>query len=151
MGWTNKPSDFTKVIETDLTDRQRKIVIDALQGVVLQSPVDTGAFRASHRVSINQTDQSFNEAEKDKGGGSTISKGTSALSRLVPFSIVYIQTNAPYATAIEFGQYPNPVKKGSYDKKAKKYVIKSVGGFSQQAPQGVYSTTFNYIAQKYGG
>ncbi len=89
--------------------------------------------------------------EKDKGGGSTISKGTSALSRLVPFSIVYIQTNAPYATAIEFGQYPNPVKKGSYDKKAKKYVIKSVGGFSQQAPQGVYSTTFNYIAQKYGG
>ncbi len=112
---------------------------------------DTGAFRASHRVSINQTDQSFNEAEKDKGGGSTISKGTSALSRLVPYSTVYIQTNAPYATAIEFGQYPNPVKKGSYDKKAKKYVIKSVGGFSQQAPQGVYSTTFNYIAQKYGG
>ncbi len=91
------------------------------------------------------------EAEKDKGGGSTISKGTSALSRLVPYSVVYIQTNAPYATAIEFGQYPNPVKKGSYDKKAKKYVIKSVGGFSQQAPHGVYSTTFNYIAQKYGG
>ncbi|MFV5627319.1 hypothetical protein VXR12_11415 [Acinetobacter baumannii] len=151
MGWTNKPIAFTKTIEADLTKKQKDIVIDALQGVVLQSPVDTGAFRASHRVSINQTDQSFNEAEKDKGGGSTISKGTSVLSRLVPYSTVYIQTNAPYATAIEFGQYPNPVKKGSYDKKAKKYVIKSVGGFSQQAPQGVYSTTFNYIAQKYGG
>ena len=80
-------------------------MIDALQGVVLQSPVDTGAFRASHRVSINQTDQSFNEAEKDKGGGSTISKGTSALSRLVPYSTVYIQTNAPYATKIEYGDF----------------------------------------------
>lgn len=97
--------------------------------MVLQSPVDTGAFRASHRVSINQTDQSFNEAEKDKGGGSTISKGTSALSRLVPFSIVYIQTNAPYATAIEFGQYPNPVKKAPTTKRLKDTLLKVSMGF----------------------
>lgn len=151
MGWTNKPSDFTKVIETDLTDRQRKIVIDALGGVVMQSPVDEGSFRGSHRVSINQPDMGFNESEKDKNGTPTINKGEAVISRLVPYSTVYIQTNAPYAAAIEFGQYPNPVKKGSYDKKAKKYVIKSVNGFSQQAPLGVYSTTFNYIAQKYGG
>ena len=136
---------------SDLTDRQKAIVIDTLQGVVLQSPVDTGAFRASHRVSINQTDQSYNEAEKDKGGASTISKGTSVLSRLVPYSTVYIQTNSPYGTKIEYGQYPSPVKKGSYDKQAKKYVIKSANGFSQQAPQGVYGLTFNYIVQKYGG
>lgn len=140
MGWTNKPSDFTKVIETDLTDRQRKIVIDALGGVVLQSPVDTGAFRASHRVSINQIDQSFNETEKDKGGGSTISKGTSVLSRLVPYSTVYIQTNAPYAKKIEFGGFTTSPE-----------TEKTSGGFSRQAPQGVYGLTFNYIAQKYGG
>lgn len=151
MSWKNKPSAFTKTIEADLTKKQKDIVIDALQGVVLQSPVDTGAYRASHRVSINQADQSFNKADRDKSGSSTISKGTSALSRLVPYSVVYIQTNAPYAAAIEFGQYPNPVKQGSYDKKAKKYMIKSAGGFSQQAPQGVYGLTFNYIVQKYGG
>lgn len=140
MGWTNKPSDFTKVIETDLTDRQRNIVIDALGGVVLASPVDTGAYRASHRVSINQTDQSFNEAEKDKGGGSTISKGTSVLSRLVPYSTVYIQTNAPYAKKIEFGGFTSIPE-----------TEKTSGGYSKQAPQGVYGLTFSYIAQKYGG
>lgn len=151
MGWTKKPSSFIQTVEADLTKRQKDIVIDALGGVVLQSPVDTGAFRASHRVSINQPDQFYNEAEKDKGGASTISKGTSALSRLVPYSTVYIQTNSPYGPKIEFGQYPSPVKKGSYDKQAKRYVIKSINGFSQQAPQGVYGLTFNYIAQKYGG
>lgn len=140
MGWTNKPSAFTKTIEADLTKKQKDIVIDALQGVVLQSPVDTGAFRASHRVSINQTDQSFNEAEKDKGGGSTISKGTSALSRLVPYSVVYIQTNAPYANKIEFGGFTT-----------KPETEKTKGGFSRNAPKGVYGITFNYIAQKYGG
>ena len=41
-------------------------MIDALGGVVMQSPVDEGSFRASHRVSINQQDMTFNESEKDK-------------------------------------------------------------------------------------
>lgn len=140
MGWTNKPSAFTKVIETDLTEKQHKIVLDTLQGVILQSPVDTGAFRASHRVSINQPDMSFNEAEKDKGGSTSISKGRSLLSRLVPFSTVYIQTNAPYAAKIEFGGFTTKAE-----------TEKTTGGYSKQAPQGVYGLTFNYIVQKYGG
>lgn len=140
MSWTNKPSAFTKTIEADLTKKQKDIVIDALQGVVLQSPVDTGAYRASHRVSINQADQSFNKADRDKSGSSTISKGTSVLSRLVPYSTVYIQTNAPYANKIEFGGFTTKAE-----------TEKTTGGYSKQAPQGVYSTTFNYIAQKYGG
>ncbi len=140
MGWTNKPSDFTKVIETDLTDRQRKIVIDALGGVVMSSPVDEGSFRASHRVSINQPDMGFNESEKDKNGTPTINKGEAVISRLVPYSTVYIQTNAPYAKKIEFGGFTTIPE-----------TEKTKGGFSRNAPQGVYGITFNYITQKYGG
>ena len=109
-------------------------MIDALGGVVMQSPVDEGSFRASHRVSINQQDMTFNESEKDKNGTSTINKGEAVISRLVPYSTVYIQTNAPYATAIEFGQYPNPVKK-AHTTKGQKYVIKSVGGFRSKLPK----------------
>jgi len=140
MGWSSKPSAFIKTVEADLTKRQKDIVIDALGGVVLQSPVDTGAFRASHRVSINQIDQSYNETEKDKGGGSTISNGTRVLSRLVPYSTVYIQTNAPYAKKIEFGGFTTKAE-----------TEKTKCGFSRGAPQGVYGLTFNYIVQKYGG
>ncbi len=140
MGWTSKPSAFTKTIEADLTKRQKDIVIDALGGVVMHSPVDEGSFRASHRVSINQQDMTFNESEKDKNGTSTINKGEAVISRLVPYSTVYIQTNAPYATKIEYGNFTD-----------KPETPKTTGGYSRQAPQGVYSTTFNYIAQKYGG
>lgn len=140
MGWTNKPSSFTKVIETDLSEKQKAIVLDALQGVILQSPVDSGAFRGSHRVSINQPDMSFSESDYDKGGSTTIAKGRSLLARLVPFSTVYIQTNAPYAAKIEFGGFTS-----------KPETEKTAGGYSKQAPQGVYGLTFNYIVQKYGG
>lgn len=140
MGWTNKPSAFTKVIEADTVELQRKISIDAFGGVVLQSPVDTGAFRASHRISINGPDYTFGGSEIDKGGSATIAKGKGVLSRLKPFSTVYVQTNAPYAAKIEFGGFTTKAE-----------TEKTTGGYSKQAPQGVYSTTFNYIAQKYGG
>ena len=140
MSWKNNPTKFIDEIENTLTKKQKDIVQDALQGVILQSPVDSGAFRASHRVSINKTDTSFNQSEVDKSGSTTIAKGQSILSRLVPYSTVYIQTNAPYANKIEFGGFTT-----------KPETDKTVGGFSRQAPQGVYALTFNYIVQKYGG
>ena len=43
MSWTNKPSSFIQTVKADLTKKQKDIVIDALQGVVLSSAVDTGA------------------------------------------------------------------------------------------------------------
>lgn len=106
----------------------------------MQSPVDTGAFRASHRISINSPDYTFAGSEADKGGSTTITKGEGVLSRLKPFSTVYIQTNAPYAAKIEFGGFTSRAE-----------TDKTSGGYSRQAPQGVYGLTFNYIVQKYGG
>lgn len=126
MSWKNKPTDFIKVIESDLVKQQKEIVADVIQGVVLQSPVDTGAFRANHQVSVGSVDQSANESEKDKSGTGTIAKGLQNLVALRPFQTVYISNSLPYALRLE-------------------------NGWSNQAPVGVYKTTFNYIVQKYGG
>lgn len=126
MSWKNKPTDFIKVIEQDLTQTQKKIVADVIQGVVMSSPVDTGAFRGNHRVSVGSVDQSANESEKDKSGAGTIAKGLQNLVTLRPFQTVYISNSLPYALRLE-------------------------NGWSNQAPVGVYKTTFNYIVQKYGG
>ena len=41
-------------------------------------------------------------------------------------NLVYIQNNKPYAERLE-------------------------NGWSDQAPQGIYGLTFNFISQKYGG
>lgn len=126
MGWKNKPTEFIRVIEKELTQTQKKIVADTLQGVVLVSPVDTGAFRGNHRVSIGSVDATANPSEKDSSGAGTISKGLQNLIALKPFQTVFISNSLPYAYRLE-------------------------NGWSEQAPQGIYRTTFTYITQKYGG
>ncbi|MBJ9984438.1 hypothetical protein IAE19_03160 [Acinetobacter sp. S40] len=126
MSWENKPTEFIKVIEKDLTQTQKKIVGDTLQGVVMASPVDTGAFRGNHRVSIGSIDSSAITSEKDKGGSGTISKGLQTLIALKPYQTVFISNSLPYGLRLE-------------------------NGWSGQAPQGIYGTTFTYIIQKYGG
>ncbi|SPL69150.1 hypothetical protein [Acinetobacter stercoris] len=148
MGWSNNPKDFIKQIENDLCDYQKKIVADALQGVIEASPVDSGAFKGNHRVSINSIDTGFNENIQDKTGSETLAKGLNILAQLVPFSVVYIQNNAPYGKVLEYGGYPDPVKNGSWVK-GKGFVIKSVKGFSKQAPLGIYGVTFTLIKEKY--
>ena len=126
MGWKNKPTDFIKAIEQDLTQTQKKIVGEVLQGVVMSSPVDTGAFRGNHRVSIGSVDATASSSEKDSSGAGTISKGLQNLIALKPFQTVFISNSLPYAYRLE-------------------------NGWSDQAPQGIYRTTFTYITQKYGG
>lgn len=138
MGWTLNPSEFSKMVESDLTERQRKIAIDALTGVIYQSPVDTGAFRGSHILSIGQPDMRYNKESTDKSGQSTISKGIAKLNGLVPFTTIYIQTNAPQSMKIEYGTFTE-----------KPETPKTIGGYSKQAPTGLYGLTFQLVKEKY--
>ncbi|MFW1821590.1 hypothetical protein [Acinetobacter calcoaceticus] len=140
MGWTNKPSDFTKVIETDLTDRQRKIVIDALGGVVMSSAVDTGAVRANNRIGIGSIDGKADKNDVDEGGQRTLNSELSKLVRLKPFQTVYISNSLPYAYVLNYGLYP---------KNPKVETGKTENGYSRQDPTGFYETTFTYISEKY--
>lgn len=148
MGWSINPTNFVAKIETDLCNHQKKIAMDALRGVIEASPVDSGAFKGNHRLTINNEDHGFDPNTKDATGSQALAKGLSVLAGLVPFSKVYIQNNTPYGTALENGGYPNPVKKGSWVKGVG-YVKKSAGGFSKQAPLGIYGVTFTLIKEKY--
>ena len=57
MAWNGlRPSQFTLQVLRDGSELQRKITAAMLQGVILRSPVDTGAFRGNHRVSIGSVD-----------------------------------------------------------------------------------------------
>ena len=52
-----------------------------------------------------------------------------------------LTNNLPYSEVIEFGEYPNPVKKGTKISKTgvkhAVFEVRSKGGFSKLAPQGV--------------
>lgn len=124
-GWSGtRPTAFVKVVETDLKDTRNKIAVEALQMVVTGSPVDTGAFRGSHIVSVDADDKSVPN-RLDKAGQETINAGMAVIATAdKPFQAVTIQTNLPYGEKLE-------------------------DGHSKQAPRGVYRPSFAAIRAKY--
>lgn len=122
MGWKGKkPTDFSFEVTKTAEEKVKKITMDAVQSLVVSSPVDTGAYRASHIVSIGSGDFGVREPETNPIQDAAIQALKIKLGNLV-----YIQNNKAYAPRLE-------------------------NGWSDQAPQGIYSTTYTYITQKYGG
>lgn len=122
MGWNKKPSSFGIQVLAQADEQVRKIAGDMLTGVVTSSPVDTGQFRSNHRVSLNIPDDTTQEQVENPA--STTSKGLNILKSAKIGGLVYIQNSLPYAERLE-------------------------SGYSQQAPSGVYSTTFAAVSEKY--
>ena len=62
---------------------------------------------------------------------------------------IFFTNNLPYIETLEYGGYPNPVKKGTWVKKSKSYEVRSTGGFSKQvAPDGWVRKTLKAMAKK---
>jgi len=141
--WSIKPTDFIDVITEDAEQHCKNIISDALQQVTVRSPVDKGSYRFSHIVSINIEDYSTKQ-----GNGDPVQAAAGTIASFKLGDTAYIQNNTPYGDAIEYGGYPDPVQKGTWVK-GKGYIKKSAGGFSRQAPNGVYTMAFQYIASKY--
>lgn len=122
MGWKGKkPTSFSLDVSKAAEDQVKKITMDTVQSLVVSSPVDTGAYRASHIVSIGSGEYGVRGPETNAVQDAAIQAVKFKLGNLV-----YIQNNQPYAERLD-------------------------NGWSDQAPQGIYSTTFTYITQKYGG
>lgn len=49
----------------------------------------------------------------------------------------FLVSAVPYMQVLEFGGYPDPVKLGTFNKRTGRFEIRSVGGFSKQAPAGM--------------
>lgn len=122
MGWKGKkPTDFSFELTKTAEEKVKKITMDVVQSLVVSSPVDTGAYRASHIVSIGSADYGVRGPETNAVQDAAIQAVKFKLG-----SLIYIQNSQPYAERLE-------------------------NGWSDQAPQGIYKTTFTYISQKYGG
>ncbi|RZG63958.1 hypothetical protein EXE25_18010 [Acinetobacter bouvetii] len=129
MGWKNKPTSFAAQIQADGDQHLRKISAEMLRGVITGSPVMDGTFRSNHRVTV---DTITNETVEGTGNTSpkgnldqvVFNDGAKEILKAHLGSCVYIQNNLPYAVALE-------------------------NGHSEQAKNGVYALTFQYICEKY--
>ena len=136
-GWSKPLGGFAREVEQEQNKRLRATALQALSGVIERSPVDSGAFRGSHRVSVGSPDNGYSLEDTDKTGSATLAKGSAAISSVRrPFEVIYVQSNLPYAEAIEFGQFVyKPGGKTTPD------------GYSLQAPSGTYAVTFNSLKE----
>ena len=122
MTWKNKPSNFTLNLLSEADDLTKKITGEMLQQVVTRSPVDTGAYRSNHRVSIGNVDTSY---DVNDTGNDSLSKGIRTIQAGGGLGkVVHISNSLPYAAKIEFGH-------------------------SMQAPNGVYALSFQSVANRY--
>lgn len=103
----------------------RKLVFDALDGMFRRSPVDTGRFRASFRVSLDKADLSVAEvsdvSSPKRFGSGPDGDALNQFNALKPEvkrdRTIVISNNLPYAQRLE-------------------------DGYSTQAPAGVVEITF---------
>lgn len=121
MGWDISPTAFIKVSEDMLAERQQTIAADTLQLLITASPVQDGAYKSNHRVTINGDDYGFDPADFTQQAQA---KGDAVIKTIKPFSTTTIQNNAPYGMRLE-------------------------NGWSDQAPDGVYRPAFTLITEKY--
>ena len=125
MAWKNKPTNFALEIEKVGDEHLRKVSAEMLQQVIVRSPVDTGAFRGNHRISVNSPDNTYDLSTADKGGRATQQEGNQKILRAKLGDLVYVQNNLPYAVALENGHS------------------------REQAPNGVYALSCQSVASKY--
>jgi hypothetical protein len=123
--------------------------IRKILGVVLRTPVDTGRARASWNLSVGTPDGSYPAA-----GGTyeplSYEAAAIALRDLQPFDVVWIASGLPYIKTLEYGLYPSPPRVGTWVK-GRGFEIRSAGGYSKQAPQGMVRVTVDEVRAILGG
>lgn len=112
-------------VKTDSEQHLKKISAEMLQGVIVRSPVDQGAFRGNHKVSVNNPDTTSDKNLKDTQGNKTLLSESEKLKQLKLGDKVYIQNNLAYAVRLENGHS------------------------EKQAPLGIYGLTFLSVSSKY--
>lgn len=105
---------------------QQKIGLQALRGVVLKTPVDTGRARANWQTTIGTpaSGELDRQDKSDTNSNIAIAQGSQVVEAAQPFSVIWLTNNLPYIERLE-------------------------NGYSQQAPNGMVSTTVTEISSQF--
>ena len=128
-----------------MNDDVRGVYLAGLFNVIEGTPVDSGRARNNWFLSVSAPSQKTTKSK---------SKGLAAIRQLrtMPKSVlnkkIYFTNNLPYIGLLEYGGYPKNVKKGTFNKKLKKYEIRSISGYSKQMPRGWVRVALRLMANK---
>lgn len=127
--------NFAKITEDKIEQIFRLSAIQLFKSVILKTPVDTGRARSNWQTEIGK----FSKGEIDhiKNNEALIADMINKVNEGTIAQGYFLANNLPYIQKLEYGGYPLAPKQGSWDKKKKDFVIKTEGGFSKQAPEGM--------------
>lgn len=137
-GWSIPLEELADKLNLDLETVARKSTLDVFRAVGLGAPVDSGRFRANMNVSFGVPDPTVTNS-------TNVGRLTQELNKVLSLpigGIMYITNALPYAAVVEYGGYPNPPKHPTG---------KTAGGYSIQAPHGMFrmaAVRYNEYVQK---
>lgn len=107
---------FELTIDRVAEQCHRAVALDAAARIIQRSPVHPfgpgGSFKGRWALAVNAKPATHAEAP-DKSGRATLEKAKAALRQLGPYSFIVLSNNSPQGKVLEFGGYPNPVKRGT--------------------------------------
>lgn len=116
----------------------RAIYIKGLQNIALGTPVDEGRARNSWFLGVGRIKSGvffgFGRRRANKSGSSSISQ-VGRIPKNILNKRLFFTNNMPYINKLEYGGFPSP-SGGSWDKRSQSFDVKTIGGFSDQAPSG---------------
>ncbi len=116
--WDINPRDFIKNVNIAVKDAAIDVASAVFEGVVDRSPVYTGNFRASWRLSHTSEDSSVSDGGSP--GSPLPAPKTPKLSGVPDFPILFVTNYKPYSVRLEYG-------------------------WSKQAPSGMIRTTLDSL------
>jgi hypothetical protein len=122
-------------ISRDLVRTADTIFGDLFAKIIYDTPVDIGTLRASWNFSWG--DPVFDVQPPGRDAVAAMKASFVSTYHRGAQNTYTLANGLPYAHVVEYGLYPNPVKKGTWLGPGMGYEIRSVGGYSKKAPQGM--------------
>lgn len=101
MGRNSKALDIGDYLQKEINKETRIVSIKLLQGLVLNTAVDTGILRGGWQVSVERANfaKGF---DPDKSGGGTIAAGINIIgtAQVTSYPTIFLQNRYPYAYRI---------------------------------------------------
>ena len=172
-------AEWAKTTNQKIDASVRSITLGLFSGIIKATPVDTGRLRGNWQTSVGSpaigTVERLDPTPQGSGGGAAIAEVRANMGGAG--KVTWLTNNLPYASVVEFGLYPNPVKRGTLINRGAKvgslgltgfsgnislrqslalssrtrepavYEIRSAGGYSRQAPQGMVRTNMARVQQ----
>lgn len=141
---------FAELTTKEVMQVRENVQKEVVASIISDTPVDSGLARLNW-IASKDSAATHSVTLATSGGNPTAEQQSKAFGE---DGVFYFVNNLTYISVLEYGGYPSPVKRGSWNKDRKFYEVKSTGGYSYQAPQGMVRKNMQRIADnlkaKYG-